>query len=464
MTGAMGGDNAVPFHVPARFMAVGALSLAAFWTGLVLRPELLLAHPAVPGVLAIVHVFTLGFGASVLIGALHQLVPVLLITRLWAPGWGAATWATSSAGSLAIVVGFALGSRPAWLATGGTLVLIGATILLVNLVATVRSARRVDAVAGAVLASAVALWGTVALGAAIALGRLVPSVALALGPVRPLHLTLGLIGAFALAIAGAGHKLLSMFVLSHGASNRPLRWVSGAVGAAVLLAAIGAWAPASWRATSFAGAGTTDWLARGVTVALGVALAALIIDVRAILARRVRRRTDVGVTTFLLGTALFVPAWTLLAFGRPADAVALLLTGSLALAIGGMMLKIVGFLVWQHRYAGLVGRDPTRASTIPMLADMIVPTLGWVTAGCLLGASLLVTGVRLAHGDPAAVPEPQLLSLARLAATVGSIGGWSLVAHLTWIVAGRHRSRSAHTRVGGPLAPAANSNAKGHRA
>ena len=115
----MGGDNAVPFTVPARFMTVGALSLAAFWSGLAVRPELLFAHPAVPGVLAVVHVFTLGFGASVLIGALHQLVPVLLITRLWAPGWGTATWATTSSGSLAIVVGFALGSRPACWSKGG---------------------------------------------------------------------------------------------------------------------------------------------------------------------------------------------------------------------------------------------------------------------------------------------------------------------------------------------------------
>lgn len=462
--GAMGGDNAVPFHVPARFMTVGALSLAVFWTGLAVRPELLLAHPAVPGVLAIVHVFTLGFGASVLIGALHQLVPVLLITRLRAPGWGAATWATSSAGSVAIVVGFAMGSRPAWLAIGGTLVLIGATILLVNLVATVRTARRVDAVAATVLASATALWGTVALGAAIALGRIVPSIAVALGPVRPLHLTLGLIGAFALAIAGAGHKLLSMFVLSHGASERPLRWVSGAVGVAVLLAAIGAWMPTSWRSVAFAGASSTDWLAHGVTAALGVALVALIIDVRAILARRVRRRTDVGVTTFLLGMALFVPAWTLLAFRRPADAVALLLTGGLALAIGGMMLKIVGFLAWQHRYAGLVGRDPTRETTIPMLADMTVPALGWVTAGCLLSASLLVAGVRLAYGDPAWPPEPELLRLARLAAILGAIGGWSLVGHLTWIVAGPHRSRRAQTSADGLLAPAAKPAWKGHHA
>ena len=460
----MGGDNAVPFTVPARFMTVGALSLAAFWSGLAVRPELLFAHPAVPGVLAVVHVFTLGFGASVLIGALHQLVPVLLITRLWAPGWGTATWATTSSGSLAIVVGFALGSRPAWLAVGGTLVLIGATILLVNLVATVRTACRVDTVAGTVLASAAALWATVALGAAIALGRIVPWLAAALGPVQPLHLTLGLIGAFALAIAGAGHKLLSMFVLSHGASARPLRWVSAGVAAAIVLAAVAAWVPSAWRSASFAGAGLTDWLARGVTVALGVALAALIVDVRAILTRRMRKRPDVGVTTYLLGVLLFVPAWTLLAFGRTADAIALLLSGALALAIAGMMLKIVGFLAWQHRYAGLVGCDPSRTTSVPLLADMTVPALGWVTAGGFLGASLLIAGVRVAYGTPAGVPAPELVRLARLAALLGAIGGWSLVTHLTWIVAGRHRPRSARTRTDQVPSPAGAPLLKGDRA
>ncbi|MCB9740745.1 MAG: hypothetical protein H6747_15885 [Deltaproteobacteria bacterium] len=325
----MAGDTAVPFGVPARFMAVGALGLAAFWTSVAATPRLALAHPSLPGVLSLVHVFTLLFGAAVLMGALHQLMPVLLIARLRGAAWGGVTWAAATAGGATIVAGFALGSRSAWLATGGSLVLVAATLLLASLVRTARAAPRIDAVAATVLAAAAALWGTVALGGLVAAGRLVPALGAALGPVTPLHLTLGLAGAFALAIAGAGHKLLAMFVLSHGASPRPLRWIGASVGAAVALAAAAAWLPADWRTATVAGADPATWATRGVTLALGAALAGLAVDVRAILARRVRRRPDPGVTTYLLGLAGLVPAWTLLALGRPADAVAVLLTAAL---------------------------------------------------------------------------------------------------------------------------------------
>lgn len=325
----MAGDTAVPFGVPARFMAVGALGLAAFWTSVAATPRLALAHPSLPGVLSLVHVFTLLFGAAVLMGALHQLMPVLLIARLRGAAWGGVTWAAATAGGATIVAGFALGSRSAWLATGGSLVLVAATLLLASLVRTARAAPRIDAVAATVLAAAAALWGTVALGGLVAAGRLVPALSAALGPVTPLHLTLGLAGAFALAIAGAGHKLLAMFVLSHGASPRPLRWIGASVGAAVALAAAAAWLPADWRTATVAGADPATWATRGVTLALGAALAGLAVDVRAILARRVRRRPDPGVTTYLLGLAGLVPAWTLLALGRPADAVAVLLTAAL---------------------------------------------------------------------------------------------------------------------------------------
>lgn len=442
----MAGDTAVPFRVPARFMAVGALALAAFWTAVAVAPRLALSHPALPGVLSLVHVFTLLFGASVLIGALHQLMPVLLVARLRVGGRGSSAsgplgdvvWAVTTAGAVAIVLGFSLGSRPVWLALGGTLMLIGVTLLLVALARTARAAARVDAVAATVLAAAVALWATVLLGAAIVLGRIVPELGAALGDVRPLHLTLGLAGAFALAIAGAGHKLLAMFVLSHGAAVRPLGWIGASVGGALAATALSVWLPGAWRDASFLGADLPTWASRAATLALGVALTALLVDVRAILVRRMRRRPDVGVLTYLIGLAGLVPAWALLALGRPADAVALLLVAGLAPAIAGMMLKIVAFLAWQHRYAGRVGRDPTGAARVPMLAEMTVPALAWTTAAGLVLAALLVAVARIAGPGPAVTPPSWTLATARAGALAGSVGAWALVAHLAWIVAGRH--------------------------
>lgn len=299
MTPALAGDDAVPFRVPARFLAVGAVALAAFWTPLAISRQWALAHVQRPGVLALTHVFTLPFTASVLIGALHQLVPVLLVGRLHAPGWGDATWVATTAGGVALVVGFALGARPAWLATGGLLALAGATA-------------------------------------------------------RPLPIG---------DVAGLLHVLL--------------------------------------------------------TVALVTAAGGLALDVRAILCRRMRRRPDVYVTTFLAGVGVFLLAAVLVTVGRPEEAVILALLGALAPAIAGMQVKIAGFLVWNHRYAGRIGREP---GGTPMLTDMTVPVLGRATGAGLLVAAALTVTARLLEGGAAITPAPWPLGLARAAARRASVG------------------------------------------
>jgi hypothetical protein len=370
-------------------------------------------------------------------GALHQLVPVLLVARLHAPSWGGLTWLLVSTGGLLVVAGFAAGSRPAWLAAGGTLALAGATLLLVNLGATARAARRIDTVAGTVLAAATALWATMALGLLIALSRLVPALAPAFAGVRPLHLTLGLLLAFGLAIVGAGHKLLAMFVLAHGVPLRWLRTAAVAAGLAVLASATAAWLPPELAARPLAGASVAAWLAGLRTVAIATTLASAGLDVRAILARRMRRSFDVGVATYVLGMTLAVPVALLLAAGRPAEAATFALVGPIALAIAGMLVKIVGFLSWQHRYASRIGRDPGHAAAPPTLADMTVSWLARLTAAGLVVAATTLLATRLAAtGAP---PEPALLAALRSGAGFGAVGAWALVAHLGWIAYGRHR-------------------------
>jgi len=434
VSGALAGDNAVPFAVPFRFMAVGALSLAGFWSALAFQPAWAVAPAAHPAVLALVHVLTLMFGAGVLMGALHQLVPVLLVAKLHAPSWGGVTWAAATAGGVLIVTGFALGSRPSFLAVGGGLALLATTVLLANLALTAAKATRIDTVAATVLAAAVALWLTMMLGLLIALSRLLPALAPAFAAVRPLHLTLGLLAAFGLAIAAAGHRLLAMFVLSHGAPLRWLRLMAGAVATAVIVSAAAAWLPAGVP---------RPWAGPAVTLAITVAALAAVADVRAILVRRMRKRPDVAVSTFLLGAALALAPVVLLLLGRPHDAVASTLLGPVSLAIAGMLVKIVGFLAWQHRYAPQVGRDPASAGGVPMLADMTVPLLGRLTAAGLTVGAFAVILARLAAAAPRYAPASATLTLVRSGALVGAIAAWSLAAHLGWIVFGRHRSSHA---------------------
>ncbi|MDZ7801419.1 MAG: hypothetical protein U5K81_11595 [Trueperaceae bacterium] len=423
--------------VPLRFLLSGAVALAAFWTALVLRPSAAVGYAAAPDTLALVHVLTLGVGTLVLVGAMHQLVPVLLVTHLYAPGWGLATFLGLGVGSLAVVLGFALGSRPAWLAVGGTVAWLAVTLFVLNVGLTAARVARLDAPAVTLLVATAYLWLTFTLGTLLALARVWPALQAALGYATPVHLSFGLLGAFGLAIAGAGHKLLSMFTLAHGVRLGALWGVLGFTVAGTVLLVVVTWGPA----VGFGGGpGALTYAASwGARLAFLFGGACYALDVRRILRARIRRNPDVGVRGFLVGIAGFVPAAAAMLAGRIDVAVTLVLVGVVPLAIAGMLVKISTFLTWQHRYARWVGRSQTGRGT-PMLSDMIRPRLGWVTIMGLAAGSLLVALARLLDSE----------AVAGIAAVLGAVGAWALLAHVAWIVFAEHAPSGAQ---GTPPAP-----------
>lgn len=421
MMPAMGGDNAVPFAVPARFLLTGAGALAVAWSTLALRPGLVLGSYAAPGALAVVHLLTLGFGTMVLVGAMHQLVPVLLVTRLFSPRLGGPVFVLLAVGAAGVILGLAL-VRVLPLAIGGTLVLAGLTTFGANLLLTVRRAGRVDAVARAMVLAVAFLILTALLGLAIALARAWPALAGALGHATPLHLGLGLAGAFFTAIAGAGHKLLAMFGLAHGVGPARLNGLTGCVGGALAALALHV----------FLGPRTAGGALPTVASMLFTAAVALfVVDVATILRARMRRRLEPALRTYLCALAFVLPVPVLLLTGHVVPAVTATLLGFLPLAVAGMLIKITAFLAWQHRYAGRIGRSGG-SGRVPVLADMTRPGLARATAAGLgLGTAALLAA--RATGVP---------SLAAVAGTLGALGAWSLVAHLAWIVLGRHVART----------------------
>lgn len=402
-------DNAVPFWIPGRFLLTGGLALALAWTALALRPQLVLGFYGTPTALAVVHTFALGFAAMILVGAMHQLMPVLLVTRLYSTRLGTLTYLLLLAGAAAVVLGFALGYRAPLLAVGGGLTLAGLLLFGYNLLRTALKAARRDAVSVAMLLATSFLILTVILGLLIALGRIFPGITYALGYATPLHLALGLVGAFALAIAGAGHRLLAMFVLTHGVHPWRLTALLACTSAALVLLTLQAFA------------GLSLWLA-----ALGLFVVAALLyflDVAVILNKRVRKAIDLPITTYLASLAFLVLAMVLMLLGLYPSAVFSLLVGFITLAIAGMLVKIASFLSWQHRYAAHVGER-----RVPMLKDMIRPDLARLTLlGLGLGAAMLT----------AAMHWP-LAPLAISGGALGALGAWGLVLHLGWIILGRH--------------------------
>ena len=404
--------QALPFWIPAGFLLTGVVALTAAATAVALQPRLLLAYYATPAVLALVHTLTLGFAAATLVGAMHQLIPVVMVTDLHSPRLGRVCFWLFLPGSAGVVAGFATGYRLPLLVAGGSLVVAALLVFIYNLWRTNLRASVRDAVGAAMLASATYLTLTASAGVTVALGRRLP--ALAQFDPTLLHLGLGLFGTFFLAIAGAGHKLLGMFVLSHGISQRRLRLLTALVHAGLALLAI----------DTFSGLP----LLGPAAAALVCAVLLFIADVAVILRARVRRRLGLPLRLFVIAPPLLVAAALLTAAGRAPAAVAAILFGFITLSIAGMYGKILGFLTWQHRYAARVGRAP-----VPLLNELALPWLDRSAFWAMCVAVPLIVGTQIVR-DPL---------LASVGTTALAIAAWALLVQALWLVFGRHEPAAA---------------------
>lgn len=358
MTSLAAPDKLVPLTLPLGFIAVGVLELIAGAFLLALYPDALLAYRH-PVLLAAAHLLLLGFGAGALMGAMHQLLPVILEVPLARPAWSYPALALWALGTPLQVLGF-LEAQSAWVALGGGLALLGIMLFALHMLFTYRQARRWNPVATALA------WATAYLVLTPMLGML-QALTLRYGFYDPnrlaWHVVAGLVGIFLLSILGVGHKLVGMFTLSHGVEEKVLGLELWAVNLGLVGLAFGYWPGCA-------------------LLAVGIGLA--LYDTYAILRHRNKRFFDVGVRHFMAGVGFLSLAWVALVLRRYELAGLWFVLGFVGLVVSGMLYKILPFLVWTHRYAPQVGRTP-----VPLLKDML-PERAAHLAGTLLGLGALL--------------------------------------------------------------------------
>lgn len=415
--GAVGAPPALPIGA----LLAGAFALVVGTAWLAFRADLLLGPVNSAGMVALVHVFTLGFVGLVFAGTLQQLPAVMFVTRLAWPLLGWLTLPLLVCGGAVLVYSFATGFAPAGLAAGAVAVCLGWLLLLAQLLATALRRWPRDAGSHALITAVVFLTLTVIAGFLLASVRTSPALAAAVGyPVR-LHLTLGMFGAFLLGIVGAGHKLLAMFALSKGGGQWRVRLAIVFVPAAV----------ATEMLDAFGGIRSWPGIA---TILLATAALMQLLEVHAILRHRLRRELDAPVRRFVLAHAFLPLAGVLVLFSQPVAAAAVFLVGFVGVAVSGMLIKIASFLAWTKVFAGSGG--VSRGA--PLLRDLVNDRLEAVTTWAL-AAGALGLGATLVARSP---------SLAQFSAILLLIGALSLFVQVTGVVvtterAGRRLARQA---------------------
>ena len=339
-----------------------------------------LAFPAAalvaPTTLATVHLVTIGWLTILLLGALHQFVPVLTAK--------AAVAGTSALVSLiAILLGlggmeagfFALGGvlpAPAVLAlpAGGTLVLGGAAVAAASLARTLWQTRPLPFPARFVAIGLVFLFGALGLGIVLGLGFSSPDMiswsgAFTDGP--RLHLLAGLIGWFTLTAMGVSYRLLSMFTLAP--EER------GLLGTFVLVLS-GAGLAATWLlgVAEAMGAPVTDAAVAIAAAITGLGVVLYLLDMARLY--RARRRHKLELNTGMALVALVGLALSIVLalyacatdFAEPVVGALgyLFLFGWLSGLGLSQLYKIVPFLTWLERYGSLLGKQP-----VPRVQDLV---------------------------------------------------------------------------------------------
>ncbi|OYY93552.1 MAG: hypothetical protein B7Y41_12420 [Hydrogenophilales bacterium 28-61-23] len=356
-------EQAPPFAAPLRFFLIAPLFLLLA-AGLALFLSDWQSNRWSPAALGLTHLITLGYLTMVMLGALLQILPVVLGAPV--PDVRRVAWfglLGLSIGTPSLALGFML-AEPHWLHAGMTILVAGLLPVIVSIAfGLVRSAA--PHVAWPIRQAAFALVVTLTLGIALAGGLsglwTLPTSA----DLTPLHAAWGLIGWILLLVIGVAYQVVPMLQITPPYPAWLSRWLTWIMLAGLLLFS-GLAQPGWGEAASLIGELAI------CAASIGFALATLRIQ-----ARRRRKVPDVTLDFWRLGMASLILSallFPLLAWlpdiwqerARISLGLAFLL-GFAASVVSGMLYKIVPFLAWFH----LKTQTGAKVGAIPNMKEMI---------------------------------------------------------------------------------------------
>ena len=340
--------------IPFFLLGIGALVISV---ALLFGFNITQTHLFDSATIAWVHLFALGFVMMVILGAMAQLIPVVLEVEHFAVELYYAIYPLLVIGVILMACGFVY--EPILLPLGGVVVLIAFGIYLIETFLTLKKVKRVTFVVVAVLLANIFLLCGLVVAFVMALGY-AGMVAVDIQSLVKLHVYLVVFGYVGVSIMGMSAILLPMFMLSHIKSWRIMKTALAVLTLALLLLAV---------ATFF------HYPSLGNVVDGLMFLAFVIYAYQIAMIYKIRMRIEADIyfksmvfsyiSFFVLLLALgvsvlvdsqqfvFLIGW--IGFG-----------GFITFLISGHLYKIVPFLVWYEKFSPLVGKQK-----VPMLAEMV---------------------------------------------------------------------------------------------
>ncbi len=375
----------LPFYVYAALAFLAATLL------------LLVAAPAFgrhyfhPHVIAVTHIMALGWGTMIILGASHQLVPVLIEGKLYSNTLAYISFILTGIGIPLLVYAFYHFDMNFLARRGGELVVSGVVVYLVNMGVSMSRSKSENVHAVFVFTAGLWLLITTIIGLLLVYNFSTRIFAEDSLYYLSLHAHLGIVGWFLLLVIGVGSRLIPMFLISKYSNARLLWWVYVLVNTGLL----------SFAVLFFAVLPVYYFMLPVLTIATALVLFGYYC--RKSYRQRIRRQVDEQVKISVLSVIMMLLPVVLLGI----IIAALWLTGEnprLVIAYGftvffgwitaiilGMTFKTLPFIIWNKVYHKKAGTGQA-----PNPKDLFSSRVFNVMAvAYLAGFVLFITGVLL---------------------------------------------------------------------
>lgn len=398
------------YNVVLPFYVYAACSFLVATIFLLTSTEAFKGHYFHPHILAITHTMALGWGTMIILGASHQLVPVLIESKLYSNILAYLSFILAAIGIPLLVYGFYVFDMRWPAQWGGWLVVMAILAYMINIAVSMVKSKHESVHAVFVFTATTWLCFTAILGLAQVYNFtsiLLPESSL---HYLTLHAHAGIIGWFLLLIIGVASRLIPMFLISKYSNVRLLWWIYALINGALLIFVI-----------LFLYPGREALLFIPV-ITVFIAISLFIYYCYWAYKKRIRKQVDEQVKLSLISVVMLllpvlflilVIVTLILTSGEQLNLIIsygfIIFFGWITAIIMGMTFKTLPFIVWNkvyHHLSGL-GKTPSpkdlfnnpvfKIMAIAYLAGFIIFTLGILFGNSIvlkLGAIfLLITAV-----------------------------------------------------------------------
>ncbi len=381
------------YKVVVPFYGYAALSFLVATILIVTDTSAFTQHYFGPHTLAITHTMALGWGTMIILGASHQLFPVMIEGKLHSITLAYLSFIFAAVGIPLLVVAFYQFNMGGIAMVGATLVNLAVISYLINLSLSIYNSKSRSVHAVFAFTSVVWLLTTTLLGLLLVWNFSANIFSKNSVAFLSLHAHMGIIGWFLLMIIGVGSRLIPMFLISKYENTTALWWTYALINVGLIL----------FIFVFFSSLNIALYFLPIVLVGIGVVLFG--IHIYRSYVQRIRKKVDEQVKISMLSVALTgVPVLILVAIvvlfsNSGTSHVALLygftvFFGWITTIILGMTFKTLPFIIWNKVYSSIAGLGKTPnpkelfSNTI-FIANAIAYVIGFV----IFGVGIIQTNV-----------------------------------------------------------------------